>query len=608
MAELIAQFHFLRPWWLLALLPLPLLLWRMQRSQSGLQAWSRLCDTHLLAHLLVSGTERGRRLYGILLGLGWLIGVLALAGPSWSQQLLPVFTNQAARLVLLDLSLSMNAADLKPSRLQRAKFKIADLLDRSQDGQVGLIVYAGDAFTVTPLTADTETIKHLLPVLDTSIMPSSGSRLDLALQHAHKLLQQAGVQQGQVLVFSDSVSSEAYYPQALEAATELAQDGYSVAAVGVGTRRGAPVTANNGELLKNSDGAIVLSQLDESKLRALTTAGQGPYSRISIDAGDLDHILLDLTDTPSSAEHQSASLWLDQGPWLVLLLLPLAALAFRPGWLFVLACMLILPLPRPAQALDWSDLWLRRDQQAAQALTQGNPARALDIATDPWQRGTAAYRLENYEQALNEFAQQPGAQGHYNRGNALALLGRYQEALAAYDEALQAEPDFADAAANREIVEKLLRQQQQNMPEDQTQQLSPDNQQDGDPSSEQEQSGSDQQTQEQQNNPQNAMQQSANNQQDSPGQPQPADQGETQRDLTPEDQQDAQQESKPGEQAGQGQQTVATDDEQPSAEEQQVLEQWLRRIPDDPGGLLRRKFLYQYQRREARSDSSDQPW
>ena len=604
-------FHFLRPWWLLALLPLPLLLWRLQRRQTGLQAWSRLCDPHLLAHLLISSTERRRRWYAVLIGLGWLLGVLALAGPSWSQQPLPVFTNQAARVILLDLSLSMNAADLKPSRLQRAKFKITDLLERSQDGQVGLIVYAGDAFTVTPLTADTETIRHLLPVLDASIMPLSGSRLDLGLEHAHKLLQQAGVQQGQVIVFSDSVTSDTFYSQALDAAADLAQDSYSVAAIGVGTVQGAPVTTLNDELLKDSDGAIVLSRLDEPKLHALAAAGQGHYVPISIDSSDLDQILLDLTDTLSSDEHESASLWLDQGPWLVLLLLPLAALAFRPGWLFLLAGLFLLPIPRPSLAFEWSDLWLRNDQQAAQALSQNQAKKALDMASDPWQRGTAAYRLEDYEQALHEFTQQPGAQGHYNRGNALAQLGRYQEALDAYDQALKAQPDLVDAAANRDIVEKLLRQQQQNMPEDQNQQASSDNTQQNGQSSEQEQSGSDQNSQEQQrgDNQQNPTQQNASNQ-DSPGQPQPSDQGETQRDLEQDAQQQAEQNPESGQQqeAGQGQQTADTDDAQPSAEEQQVLEQWLRRIPDDPGGLLRRKFLYQYQRREAHTNSSDQPW
>ncbi|MCB1717738.1 MAG: VWA domain-containing protein [Candidatus Competibacteraceae bacterium] len=612
LTDALAQFHFLRPWWLLALLLLPLLLWQLAHNRAGEAAWSRVCDAHLLAHLLTRGNRQRQRSLGILLGTAWVLGVLALAGPTWSQQPLPVYANQAARVLVLDLSQSMNAVDLKPSRLQRAKFKINDILLRSEDVQTGLIVYAGDAFTVTPLTVDTETIANLLPALDSTLMPLAGSRLEPALQQAQDLLQQAGVQQGQVIVLTDSVAPTAEYDATLARAAQLAAQGYSVSVLGIGTLQGAPVTAASGELLKDDTGAIVVAQLDEAGLRALARQGQGQYARISVDASDLDQVLLELTEALANDDNLSTARWHDQGPWLVLLLLPLAALAFRPGWLFVLA-LLCLPLPRPASALEWSDLWLRRDQQAAQALTQQNAEQALQLATDPWQRGTAAYRLGDYEQAAEQFARMPDAAGHYNRGNALALAGRLQEALAAYSEALALQPDFTEAQANREQVEQLLKEQQQQQQQQQQQRGAQDE------STKQESSGdgqADEQAGQTNPEPNNTDQQSDDQQQaqgdqsQSSGDPQNQD-NENESEQSAEDAAQSEQSQESEEQQAQeanNQQTAQAGSDPLTEEEQQIMDQWLRRIPDDPGGLLRRKFLYQYKNRPTDPADNIDPW
>ncbi|MDQ2696524.1 MAG: VWA domain-containing protein, partial [Pseudomonadota bacterium] len=225
---MIADFHFLRPLWLLALLPLPLVLWQLRRA-AGAGAWRKVCDPHLLAQLLSDSQGGGRKIPLALLGIGWLLAVLALAGPVWSQYPLPVMQSRDALVIVLDLSRSMLAADLKPSRLVQARFKAADALERRREGQTGLVAFAGDAFAVAPLTTDSATLTALLPVLSPDIMPVQGSRADLGLEKAGELLD--GI--GDVLLITDSADAAA-----LAAARALRERGVTVSVLGVGTPAG----------------------------------------------------------------------------------------------------------------------------------------------------------------------------------------------------------------------------------------------------------------------------------------------------------------------------------------------------------------------------------
>ena len=180
--------HFIRPLWL-TLVPLAVilpLLWRHLRRPSG--DWSKICDNHLLRWLSVGdAAARRSRLGPWLAGLMWLIAAIALAGPSWQKLPDSSFTSHDARVLVLDLSLSMLAEDLKPNRLTQAHFKLTDMLDATLEGQTGLVSYAGDAFVVSPLTSDTKTIRNMLPALRPDVIPVSGSRPDRALELAANL-------------------------------------------------------------------------------------------------------------------------------------------------------------------------------------------------------------------------------------------------------------------------------------------------------------------------------------------------------------------------------------------------------------------------------------
>lgn len=603
---MLAELHFLRPYWLLALFPLGALLWWSYRAQADDSGWQRVCDARFLPYLLRSRQSSGHRLWLGFLGLGWLLTVLALAGPSWSKQPQPVYSAQNARVIVLDLSRSMLAADLEPTRLTRARFKIADILARSGEGQTGLVVFAGDAFVVSPLTQDAATISALLSALDPSIMPVQGSRVDLGLNKAVELLQQAGFKQGEILVVADGINGES----AFAAARRVGAEGFRVAVLAVGTPEGAPIPLPEGGFLKDAAGDIVVPRLQPEIMQRLAAAGGGRYAAYSVDSGDLDWLLQNpgaaFADNLKSTDQQ-ATQWREQGPWLVLVLVPLAALAFRQGWVLLL---LLLIMPPPGWALSWADLWQRRDQQVAEALRRGDFNRAALLAQDPMQRGIAHYRRGDYGKAAQAFAQASSADAHYNRGNALAHLNRFEEALAAYDAALAQQPDMEDAKANRALIEALLRQQP------------PPNNSDSSQSSQREQADP-----QAENNPQRGQQsapkQSAEQRErqaaqggslDSPPSTQPEDDPSSQageKNLT---QKQAAEPQTPGagpqdgaEAQTQGQARLEEDDRQ-DAQQQQAMEQWLRRIPDDPGGLLRRKFLYQYQRRNQQNTATEEVW
>ena len=215
---MLEQFHFLEPLWLLALLPLAAVFWLAFQTSTDSRAWAKIIDADLLSLLLQGEDKNKSKFPNFLLALAWIIAVIALADPVWEKIPRPIFQTNAARVIVLDLSNSMLIDDLKPSRIARARFKIEDILSREEEGQIGLVLFAGEAFTASPLTRDTETIRSLLKVLTPQIMPAQGSRTDLGLIKAHELLKQAGIANGQVLLIADGVSQES---ASLNAAADL---------------------------------------------------------------------------------------------------------------------------------------------------------------------------------------------------------------------------------------------------------------------------------------------------------------------------------------------------------------------------------------------------
>lgn len=607
----LANFHFLRPEWLWLLVPLlVVLVLGLRRSNSG--DWQSQVDRELLPYLLEGDTQSPR--YGVIgmLALGGLLAIGAMAGPAWRELPQPLFRNQAGIVVALDLSRSMNATDLKPDRISRARFKISDIISAWPDGQIALLVYAADAFTVTPLTDDRSTLTLQLPALDIDLMPAQGSNPLAAISLARQLLHQAGLVNGQIWLLTDGLPDSSDIDQLVEASGD-----YPVSVLGIGTPDGAPIATGNGFLTDNH-GNIVLPKLDESPLKQLAASSGGRYARLKADNRDIDHLLggarLGGTLDQIAGEEQEdrrADLWQEEGPWLLLPLLALAALAFRRGYMVVLLAVMV--TPPPASAVTWQQLWQTPDQQAQQAFDRGDNASAIELFKDPAWQAAARYRQGDFEGAATALADQEDTTSTYNRGNAKAQLGDYQGALADYDRVLEQEPDNEDARFNRDLVQKALEEQQQQ--QDPSSGESGDQQKnDGanEDSSPGDQSGD---PNDDRGDDQNETDSESENQsdEDDESSADPKNDPSAEQDDKSDDAQDKQSEAdqaQPADEAGRqpdAESAATPADSLPPMDDEtrQATEQWLRRIPDDPGGLLRRKFQYQYQRRE-RSGNNQQ--
>lgn len=600
-----AEFHFLRPLWLL-LLPVAIwAAWRFGTGRGGSSGWRAVVDAALQPYVLSEGESVTQRRWPLLVALSAvMLAALALAGPAWDRLPVPAYRSNESLVVALDLSRSMDATDVAPTRLTRAKLKLLDLLERREGGQTALVVFTANAFTVTPLTSDTKTISSLVNALGTDIMPSRGSLLEVGLGKAADLLDQTGVSRGEILLITDATAS----PAAFDLAESLRDDDIVISVLAVGTEEGAPIPVYDGGFVTGAGGQVVVPQLNADNLERLARAGGGRFARLGAGDADLDRLFPGESAGQAVADddgENEADIWRDQGIWLCVLLLPLVALGFRRGWVYVLVAGLALK-PPVAEAFEWTDLWLNPDQRGVRAMEREAPEDAAALFEDPEWLAAARYRAGEFESsaAVLEGIDTPDA--HYNRGNALARAGRLAEAIDAYDRALELEPGHQDAEYNRELVAELLEQQpppeDESNPNDQDQQQSDPGQSDSDSASEGQQSAQ-------------------NSDGDNSDEPQSSDDQQQDGDSESEDQAaDAETEPGPPEESGdEGEPESLQASAQPQDIEdwasEQAAEQWLRRIPQDPGGLLRRKFLYQYQQLGVDQDgnriypgSADEPW
>ena len=325
------RFHFLHPW-VLAALPV---MWAMtvwlarRRARDG--AWPRLVDAELLPMLRLEGGGKGRSPWP-LIGTIWTLTVLALAGPSWQRQVTSAYRLPAAWVIALQLSPSMQATDMLPSRIARARFAVDDLLASAQDARVGLVAFAGEAYTVAPLTTDVATVRNLSRALSPRLMPEHGARLTPALTAATRLLNAWAGHDRQIVLMMDSVHDPA---RAIQTAARLHHEGITVNVVGVGTFTGAPAPDGSGGFRRGPGGKVQMTRLHPAQLRQIAAAGGGEFVML----GQMPQLIADLHAAGiESAGKARATLhvrltdWLNDGIWLLPLIVLLAALAARRGW------------------------------------------------------------------------------------------------------------------------------------------------------------------------------------------------------------------------------------------------------------------------------------
>ena len=666
------DFHFIRPWWLLALIVLLFVLYLLKRITLAKSGWQQFLPEHLKAVLLENSREnssqhnqqsKNNRLSGLL--LPFIIGfitIIALAGPTWKKLPQPVYDIEQGSVLIMDMSYSMLATDLKPNRLTRARFKATDLLDKLTDGDIGLIAYAGDAFTISPLTADANNIKLLLPSLSPDIMPELGSNPLSALMLADTMLKNAGHIKGDIYWFTDGIDFEDIQDIKSWSATLP----HHLHILGIGTQSGAPIKLTSGELLKDNSGAIVIPKLNPDYLSSVALNGRGTYETIRNDIKDINNLLasaltkksLTEDEQEQTADFQVGDQWQEVGPYLLLIILPLILSYFRRGNLLVILPMglpiglslslffslLLTPAPSYAQEEQsmWQDLWQTKDQQAQAQFNQQNYQSAAKQFTDPNWQGSAHFKAQEYEQALQAFQKDNSATGLYNQGNALAQLQKLDEAIEAYEEALSKDPNLLDAKENKEKLEALQKQQQEQQQNNKDQDSQSKESQSEENQSEQNQSeegksdGQSKENDTEGEQSEDSQSDSAQEQNNQSGENQQQDPSQSQQ--NPEDNQDENQEksqsqsdnetNEENEQNNPQEQAVQHSDEQQSDEEksaQQVMsgeaeklaqevsekhQQLLNKVTDDPYLLLRNKMQLEYQKRrqEGRRSGVNKQW
>ena len=631
--SLLDNFHLLRPLWLMAFIPLAYVVWQVWQRQSQSSGWQQLIPAHLLEHLLEGKQQTQQRWPAVLAAIAGTLAILALAGPTWRQIETPVEKSLSPVVLVTDLSASMLATDMVPNRLTRLKQKMTDIL-RQRDGVTAIVAYAGSSHVVAPLTDDSNTLINLVQALDPSIMPLPGSKPEQGVAKAIELLNHGASTGGTIVLATDDLTNE----QSRAISKQIAGTGHSLSILGVGSETGAPIPGANGALLRDRNGGIIMAQLERGILQQTAQATGGNYHDMSLNNADIDALIPkgSITDATVRVDRHYDS-WYDEGRWLALLLLPLVLAGFRRGLLLPLVMVALLigqsgetvaqtsaqvPAQVPTQAQSvppppsfwqklWDNAWQTPDQQAQQQLEAGNSVAAAALFNDPAWRAEALDRSGKHAEAAQLFSEQAAladnvsdkANDFYNQANALARAGDLEKSLAAYDQALAQNPDLDTAKTNRKIVEDLLKQQQQEQQkqqkqnqQDQQQQQEQQNQQDDKDSSEnnqQEQKPSESSDKQDKSDQQNQSEQESQQpqQQESQPQEQQTESGAEQKQSQSESESAAQSSGEQQERKG----TAAVEGE-PIDQNEEQTEAWLRRIPDNPGDLLRRKFEQQQRR------------
>ena len=450
--------HFIKPEWLWLSLAVPLIYLSFYIRHDVRARWKRYIDPELLDHLIVSPKRRWRVRPIHMICMLIALGSIALAGPTWSREQPPFTEDKAPLVIALDLSRTMDAIDLDPTRIERAKLKLRDLLKVRSGGRTALFVYAGTTHMVLPFTTDNSLFDLYVDSLSTSLMPSEGKDSAKALVAIEDFLKDETVP-GTILFVTDGIE-----PRSLPAFRQFTSknaDRDEILVMGVGTSQGGPVRTSNNHFLSDSSGRRVYSKLDVNVLRSLSSM-EISATTLTLNDDDIHWIQrrvqhhLDVVQ-----QRDSKTRWINKGYWLTIPIAAIAVFWFRKGWTMrwtsaALAFVFILPPTGGNARFRWLDLWLTPDQQGRYYFEKGQYQIAAERYEDPIWKGFALVRNGDDEQALDAFALSDSAEAWYNQGNVLAHLSRYPEAVEAYRQALLRRHPWREAQENLELIQSLI--------------------------------------------------------------------------------------------------------------------------------------------------------
>jgi Ca-activated chloride channel homolog len=455
--QLLTQFHFLRPEFLLLLVVAPLVYWFVRRREDVRERWKDLIAPHLLDNLIVGRRSRWTFQPIHLIVSIIVIGALALAGPTWERELPPFSQDQAPLVVVLELAQTMDAIDVRPTRLERSKQKVRDLLALRPGARTALIVYGKTAHMVLPLTDDPGLMEIFLASLSTNLLPADGRDAVAALTEARTLLAREETP-GTILFITDGIAAGTI--AAFRDHGQTSSDGLIV--LGAGTSEGGPIRAGENRFATDKAGRRLTAKMDVDGLRRLGAEADVPVMTVTVDDEDVQWIQRRVQSHLEIVQQENAEeRWRDFGYYLTFPIGLLAAFWFRRGWTvrwssFALMLALV-AAPEPAAAeFRWMDLFLTADQQGRFYFEQGDYEEAAQRFADPLWKGLSNYRSGNYSAAIDQFALEGSADADFYLGNCYAQLGDYPAAVASYDDALTARTDFPQAVANRELVAALI--------------------------------------------------------------------------------------------------------------------------------------------------------
>lgn len=661
-----SSFNFSQIIWLWSLVAIPslaLLYVIFYKPSGGLERLKHFADTHLLPHLIKNRDAAKKSVIAplVLWSLILACGSLAMAGPRWGYTDVQANKPERNMVILLDLSKSMDAEDVKPSRLVRAREEIEDILGANHKLNVGLVAFAAVPHMVVPLTDDMSTIRNLLPYLDTKLISIQGTRLKPALEMAARMLNGATGHDKSILIVSDGGFEDT------AAAREILSKDIAVYTLGIGTTEGAPIPADHGDFIKDRDGHMVVAKLEEGKLQALADAGHGLYVTADYTGNDA-HAILSRLESGIGEKNDAGKIvrvW-DEKFWIpALVMASFMLLLFRKGYIYsVLLFFIVTAMPfNPAHA-EWIDVFRNSDQQAEEAFNKGDYNSAANMFDTPYRRGVAQYKAKQYGEAAKSFGEvtDPDRRldAEYNLGNAQLMESKPEAAIATYETYLKEKPNDEAAQHNLAVAKKLLEEQKKQQQASNQSQSQKERDQGGDNQQEQQQAATDQKQDEkngsnrqqngneesgkeqdkpqnkpdsaqaaQENNGDNKQQSQQNQSKKIAPQKEQAQATEPQRaksdsqtqqteNHSSKDQATQSQSSQPNELTNKPQ--FPSDDDRSSSQgnefpiqqthartQQDVdADQWLSHVESDPGAFLKNQFLIEA--RKSGAQPEDEPW
>lgn len=596
--------HFIRPWWLLALIPAIGLLWLFYRANYQGNSWAGVIDAHLLKHLLPKVAQQKKKsIHGLSALL--VLSIFGLSGPSLHKEISPVYQLEKLQVILLDASESTHTTDIKPSRFKRSVLLVRQLLKQHKEGEVMLVAFSGEPYVISPPTSDAKPILNLLEGLNQQTLPVTGSNLALALKYTQSLLKKYDNKQVDILLLTDEHQVGI---ESLNLAKTLNADNIRLSVLSVATDKAVPIRSSNG-FAKDSSGQIIVAKTNQTLLARLSNNGGGLYQALDNDVANIERYLKfsqkNITDKTNKQKDKTSSKWVDSGIYIVLLLIPLLLILFRQGYLllFVLGFGLFInPQSSYAQDADKPEIkslsyleqvWQTQNKQAKALFDAKKYKQSAQLFTDPHWQANALYKAGQYKQAAQIYKT---LGDNYNYGNALAKSEQFKSAIKQYQQVKPTQTGYKDAQDNLKLVKKILQKKKdQQDPQNKKQQNK--KQQDKNQQNKQDQKDP------QENKTQKQLDKEAKQQKAQQDKSKDKSKDKTQdQDKKPKDEDDDKNQAfadkdKPKSQDEQRKQ-LQKQEARASQVKKQELEQIFKQIKTKPVDLLKRKFLIERQLRQ----------